>query len=198
MLAQLCIRRGTSWAVGKLWFWLKGPFPLAFEFCPTTCFYAMKYSIISISHIRNDALNVSTNTTNTAEGASCQKKDFNICGLQMQSQHLSRLSVKTFQNSVIVNAVSPLVPNHRPVLWWRGLLGGAAPGLHVSLLWQDGLHGDLVAGACGCWAHRDLHRGGKLVLEPLAHTHTYETHAQPYVLLCSYAQRCRFFNLLSK
>lgn len=53
----------------------------------------------------------------------------------------------------------------RPVLRWRSVLSGAAPGLHMSLLWQDGLHRDLPAGARGCRAHRDLHRSGKLVLK---------------------------------
>lgn len=49
----------------------------------------------------------------------------------------------------------------RPVLWWGSLLGGTAPGLHLSVLRQDGLHGDLSAGARGCRAHGDLHRSGE-------------------------------------
>lgn len=59
----------------------------------------------------------------------------------------------------------------RPVLRWRSVLSGAAPGLHMSLLWQDGLHRDLPAGARGCRAHRDLHRSGMLVLKHHTHSH---------------------------
>lgn len=55
----------------------------------------------------------------------------------------------------------------RLVLWWWSLLGGAAPSLHMSLLWQNGLHRDVPAGACGCRAYRDLHRSGKLVLHEI-------------------------------
>lgn len=57
-----------------------------------------------------------------------------------------------------------LTPPSRPVLWRRSVLGGAAPGLYVPLLRQDGLHRDVPAGACGCRAHRDLHRSGTLWL----------------------------------
>lgn len=65
----------------------------------------------------------------------------------------------------------PHVFPSRPVLWWRGLFSGAAPGLHMSLLRKDGLHRDISAGARSCRAHGDLHRGGELILGHRAHLH---------------------------
>lgn len=49
----------------------------------------------------------------------------------------------------------------RPVLWRGHVLGGAAPVLHLSLLWQDGLHGDLPAGPRHLGARRNVHGGGE-------------------------------------
>lgn len=81
------------------------------------------------------------------------------------------LAVKTSQNA---DTECPSWSPCRPVLRWRSILSGAAPGLHMSLLWQDGLHRDLPAGARGCRAHRDLHRSGKFGAEVL-HTVINET-----------------------
>lgn len=84
--------------------------------------------------------------------------------------HLHKLFYKTVNESHADKPVHTSVLNAvclfplRPVLWWRGLLCGAAPGLHLSLLWQDGLHRDLPAGTCGCRAHRNLHRSGEWAL----------------------------------
>lgn len=73
------------------------------------------------------------------------------------------LAIKTCQNTQWMPCLS--LPPFRPVLRGRSVLSGAAPGLHMSLLWQDGLHRDVPTGACGCRAHRDLHRSGKLCAE---------------------------------
>lgn len=87
---------------------------------------------------------------------------------------VNRRSLQTCEKQ-IVKANLSLLPL-RPVLWGGSLLGGTAPGLHLSLLWQDGLHRDLSAGACGCRAHRDLHRSGEWLLT--APTLSYETLTQ--------------------
>lgn len=56
---------------------------------------------------------------------------------------------------------SPSLFTCRPVLWRRHVFGRAAPVVHMSLLRQDGLHGDVPAGARHLGARRDLHRGGE-------------------------------------
>lgn len=63
-------------------------------------------------------------------------------------------------SGLVSKALTPPPSLSRPVLRGRGLLGGAASGLHLPLLWQDGLHRDVPAGARGCRSHRDLHRSG--------------------------------------
>lgn len=49
----------------------------------------------------------------------------------------------------------------RPVLWRRHVFGRAAPVVHMSLLRQNGLHGDVPAGARHLGARRDLYRSGE-------------------------------------
>lgn len=49
----------------------------------------------------------------------------------------------------------------RPVLWRRHILSRTTPVVHVSLLWQDGLHRDVLTGACHLRTCGNLHRGGE-------------------------------------
>lgn len=52
----------------------------------------------------------------------------------------------------------------RLVLWWGGLLSGAAAVIHVSLLWENGLYRNISTGTCHIRACRDVHRGGEYLL----------------------------------
>lgn len=49
----------------------------------------------------------------------------------------------------------------RFVLWRRHFFSRAATVVHMSLLWQDGLHRDILTGACHLRAFRDFHGGGE-------------------------------------
>lgn len=49
----------------------------------------------------------------------------------------------------------------RPVLWWRHVFSGAAAVVYLSLLWKDGLHGDVPPGPRHLRTRRNLHRGGE-------------------------------------
>lgn len=49
----------------------------------------------------------------------------------------------------------------RPVLWRGHVLSRAASVLHLSLLWQDGLHGDVPAGPRHLGTRRNVHGGGE-------------------------------------
>lgn len=51
--------------------------------------------------------------------------------------------------------------HRRPVLWRRHIFSRAAPVVHVSLLRQDGLHGDVPTGARHLRTCRNFHRGGE-------------------------------------
>ena len=57
----------------------------------------------------------------------------------------------------------------RLVLWRRHFFSRATPVIHMSLLWEDGLHRDVPTGACHFGACRDFHRGG----EYMAHIYIY-------------------------
>lgn len=71
-------------------------------------------------------------------------------------------------------SVGGLCPR-RPVLWRRYVFSGPASVVHVSFLWEDGLHGDVPPGPRHLGTRRNLHRGGECRPGPLTrapHSHT--------------------------
>ena len=65
-----------------------------------------------------------------------------------------------FKKLVIISQCSSTL-FFRFVLWWGSLLRRTATVFYLSLLWKNGLYGDISSRTCYFWTRRNINRSGK-------------------------------------
>jgi len=96
--------------------------------------------------------------------------DGNLCGLLIKRSRYALYCITVWLSihldtctnlKLFTNRSCVLLLSRRLVLWRRHFFSRATPVVHMSLLWQDGLHRNLPTGACHLGAFRNFHRGGE-------------------------------------